>query len=304
MQQFLARVSSVPSINMLNLAILDATNSMTPVEAMQVFQNIVRPDWQLQLTHPKAAGREAEFTAALRYAMSRNIDLMRTAGKPRLERFRSSEPIQGIRFFSDGTPTRDKSLLICFAGNGGRMMMPLPAFLQHIDSRQADVVLLADPTKRGFRNGIAGIAPTIVQVAETVARAVPSGYRDLKVMGTSAGGLPALLFAGQSATTHILAIGPGHPDDERWPLLDGVSLRQLLTDAAPKLAGKQVVLAYGADATPDPEAAEALKTIIPNARPLAVTLEGKAAEHSFLADLCLAGRFLAFLEENLGFEAA
>jgi hypothetical protein len=302
MQGFLSRISVVPSINMLNFAILELTNAMTPIEAMQVYQETSRTDWRFEAKHPRAADKVEAFTQAVRHALSKIVLLMRAAGKPKLERFVRSEPVPGIKFFTDGTGGTDKSLLICFAGNGGRMMMPLPAFLQHIDARQADVVLLADPMKQGFRNGISGIAPNIIALVEQVSRVVPAGYRDIKVMGTSAGGIPALLVAAHSSATRVLAIGAGQPDDDRWPLVDGLTLRQMLADAAPKLAGKHIVLAYGVDSSPDPEAAEALKEIIPNATPLAVSLEGKPAEHSFLADLGLEGRLAGFLADNLAFE--
>ena len=111
--------------------------------------------------------------------------------------FFSADP-QSPRAATDPAPdaaTRGKRLLVCFCGRSGRMMLPLPVFLQRIDAAQFDVLLLKDSRQNHFRTGCIGLAPDFAGVAATIRHRYAARYAGMQSIGVSMGGLSAIRFA-------------------------------------------------------------------------------------------------------------
>jgi hypothetical protein len=89
----------------------------------------------------------------------------------------------------------EKSLLVAFADDTRRLMLPISVFLQYVDSRYWDVVVL----KRrlfSYLHGLDEVSTDFHGVIERVENAVsPTQYRRVITLGTSGGGFPALWAA-------------------------------------------------------------------------------------------------------------
>jgi hypothetical protein len=167
----------------------------------------------------------------------------------------------------EGHGRRDcKTLLICFSGNAHRMMMPWPVFLQHIDARHADLVYLRTVKHCGYRSGIRGLADNLPESIDALERLVECRtYRKVSVLGTSGGGLPAILAGIRLGAGAVLAAGPNSPEDERWTeLAEGRGGAELFR----RFAGTQarlpdIHLVYGAFAKKDKESARTIAACLP-----------------------------------------
>jgi hypothetical protein len=201
------------------------------------------------------------------------------------------------RFEGQGRRDR-KTLLICFSGNAHRVMMPWPVFLQHIDVKRADVVYLRTVKNRGYRSGIRGLADDLAESIDALERLVECRtYRKVSVMGTSGGGLPAILAALRLGADAVLAAGPNSPADERWTeLSDGRGGAELFR----RFAGAQVRLpdihlVYGAFAKKDKESARAIASCVPVKSVTKVPETGHAA----LFPLVERGKFRKLLRRTV-----
>ena len=90
----------------------------------------------------------------------------------------------------------EKDLLIAFTGNARRPGMPVCVFLQFLDSRSWDVVVLKKCSRNSYLLGLEGISadfPGLVRVIQT--RLSPMQYRRVITLGTSGGGFAAVLAA-------------------------------------------------------------------------------------------------------------
>ena len=90
-----------------------------------------------------------------------------------------------------------KTLLVGFAGNARRLMMPIAIFLQCFDARLWDVVLLRKGrSRRTSLKGVDGVAGNFPALLEYVAkRPLQRSTARVVTYGTSGGGFAAILAA-------------------------------------------------------------------------------------------------------------
>ena len=82
-----------------------------------------------------------------------------------------------------------RDLLLAFCGLADRLQVPVPVVLQHLDGSRFDVLLLRDPSKRIYLQGVPEYAPDLGLVAERIRRDIDlAGYRSVRSIGTSGGG--------------------------------------------------------------------------------------------------------------------
>jgi hypothetical protein len=138
-----------------------------------------------------------------------------------------------------------KRLLICFAGNAGRLMLPTSVLLQQLPLDGVDVVLLGDPSGLGFLRGVNGYGEDLHLCLQRLMTELPaSNYAGVHCLGTSGGGA-ASLYAGLLVNADAaLSIGGHHPTvarkrKERAESLgiSGLELDELVERHAP--AGKR-----------------------------------------------------------------
>lgn len=106
------------------------------------------------------------------------------------------EIAENIHLFSDETSPAAKHLVLAFRGVIGRFMLPTAVVLEALPAGQCDFVLLSDPTRRHFLNGIGGYAESALELARRLSRDLRfDSYRAVYSVGVSAGGMSALRCA-------------------------------------------------------------------------------------------------------------
>ena len=186
--EFFGHIARVTSINMLNLAIIDALNVMTPAEVIVMTETIHRSDWQFPGKVPPE--RLSEFTGYVRAAVAHTVRCMYSAGKSAPEDFSRYALTEGVRIFAGVGQPHGRVLIVAFPGNGGRLMMPLPIILQHLPPRKVDVVMVPDWKKANYRHGISPLADTLEEALLVLKGHLPGGYDRIATFGTSSGGIP------------------------------------------------------------------------------------------------------------------
>ena len=113
--------------------------------------------------------------------------------------------------------SRGRRLIVGFAGNHQRLMLPTHAILDHLPPHD-DLLLLSDPDRQHFAAGARGIADTLGGVCEWLAaRLADWDYESVVTFGTSAGGLAAIGAAPALGTRGPWLWGPTRPPTiRRW----------------------------------------------------------------------------------------
>ena len=186
-----------------------------------------------------------------------------------------------------------KTLLVGFAGNARRLMMPIAIFLQCLDSRVWDVVLLRKGLEqRTFFEGVYGVAGTFPDLLEYVRKAV-SAERYCRVMtfGTSGGGLAAIVAAmllGANRGVSVCGAPPTSPLDPWWE-------SQFAGRPRHAVGLPQLHYVYGAGSQYDRQSALALQGFFGGMlHPVA-----GVDDHYALKPMLKAGQFQTFLNELL-----
>lgn len=192
-----------------------------------------------------------------------------------------------------------RTLVIAYAGDAGRLMMPIALFLQHCPAERYEVVLLVDRQRSFFLKGVAGLGTdlpaTIARIAEMT---MPQRYRRAVSFGTSAGGLAAVWTGVALGLARAVSVGGVTPGQ----VAERVQTQHLGTegfDEAVRLnAGRlpEVLLVAGERNTRDTEKALEMTSLLPAAT---VTVPG-STHHNVLWDVWNRGELDGFLERLLG----
>lgn len=99
-------------------------------------------------------------------------------------------------YTADIASPQEKTLVLAFGGHFHRLMVPTPTVLDCLDPASFDLVLLRDFSRTLFCRGIPGLGDDFFTALDSLRRQIdPHAYRSCVALGTSAGGLPALLAA-------------------------------------------------------------------------------------------------------------
>lgn len=283
--------------NMLNKLHIDLENRMTPLELDALRSSLcARHTWDTVFRAPQRAA-----ASPVQQLWVENLHRQcAKSGKPSAEPFARHRLRQRVTLFTDGGNRSDKTLAICFSGRAQRMMMPLPVFLQNIDAARVDVAFIRDPTRNSYRNGIGGVADSLEASIDQLGGLLGiAGYRRAVSIGTSGGGVPAVMSALRLNLDAALSAGGNHPDDPRWMAADGTGLREIFrryVDASS--ATPEVSLVFGADSIKDKASAEAFASLVP-ARLIPVGGQNSSVEHNALYPLAKSGALRGLLESTV-----
>ncbi|CAG0949406.1 hypothetical protein BURK1_00102 [Burkholderiales bacterium] len=192
-------------------------------------------------------------------------------------------------------PRESRTLVVCFTDAPMRMMMPLPLFLQHCPSTAHDYLVLRDPRRAWFLDGIDGLGGDVPGIAASLDRlASPRAYRRAVTLGVSAGGLAAWWTAIALGFARAVSVGGTLPESIIGiPAAGGRStagfddLVQARGGALPEL-----VYVYGEDHGHDREKAALAAARVP-ATLVAVPSVGR---HNVFYDTFLRGELAPLLE--------
>jgi hypothetical protein len=126
----------------------------------------------------------------------------------RIAPFRLTEHDQGFSFYRGRDAPEAKTHLTVFTGAATRPGTWTPVFLQALDARRVDVLMLRDRSGRHFRSGCAGLAATLPDLVRMIGRRVgAAGYGRHVALGVSRGGSAALGFARLAGCERAVAFG-------------------------------------------------------------------------------------------------
>jgi len=202
-------------------------------------------------------------------------------------------------FHAEGPGTRaDKTLLVCFSVVGGRkLFVPLPVFLQHLDARRHDLLLVADPEGTAFRGGVPGLGGDVTAVVRAIADLPQlAEYGAVRVLGCSAGAFPAMLLGRRVGAELTVAASGRFPSERHLGALVSMYARCVL--AALRAPRARVVLAHSGTKRRDAAYARRLARLT-GARRVAVELREHELGHNLFEPLVATGRLSAFLERTL-----
>ena len=274
-----------------------------PGRAELVARRVLGKSAQL-LPHPSASPETVDSRlprATIEHTQSwigRLYGLFLHAGSPSPVSCTRRQLRRDVVVFSDGGPRERKTLLLCFSGNAHRMMMPMPVFLQSLRPPDVDVVWLRTQRGQGYRTGIRGIAGSLASSIEGLRILLqPETYRKLAVMGTSGGGLPAIVTGLQLGADAVLSVGGNNPHDERWTAQDeGTGIAERLRQLSERPVRRpDLYLVHGSNHDRDAESAAAVVAILPWTRTVSVP----GADHNALIPLLQRRRLHALFESTI-----
>jgi hypothetical protein len=215
--------------------------------------------------------------------------------------FRRSSLHPEIDLYRDpDVPASGKRLLVACSGKGNRLMVPIFSFLQHLPSREFDIVLLRDMRRNHYLTGIPGYAASLPELtARLRADLRPERYKGLLCYGTSMGGFAALRLGLLLRATRAVSVGGRFPwHVNRLTRADGISLPAFdpLCPCVSMESHSAMFAVYSAAHEPDRIDAERLCTM---QRVTPVAVPGPAT-HNVIRNLFNDGKLSGFY--NFAFE--
>lgn len=214
-------------------------------------------------------------------------------GRPRWQRRRLAA---GVNLYRRTAALSSRRLVVAFAGNHQRLMLPIHVVLDHLPPHD-DLLLLADASRRHFSAGLPDIPGGIDGLFDWLAGVRSTGdHAAVVTFGTSAGGLAAVCAAHALGCSRAALVGADAPANH--PLLERF-LRDRIA-ATPPERQPTVILAYDPGNPRDRTGSEALAAMLPKPRILPLTAAGG---HNTLRPALAAGRLAAVLIDLLGTDA-
>ncbi|MDQ2961563.1 MAG: hypothetical protein M3R31_00160 [Pseudomonadota bacterium] len=186
------RISRCRTENQVNLVHIALENYITPDEVRYL---------GAALADDPADSPSGRWIARLRYFMPteavRPVEFERRGVRKGMTRYTADI----------GSPAQ-KTLILGFASKSHRLMLPMHCLLGCLDPALYDVIVLRDFSRRFFSMGIPGLGEDFFETLSNLRHhADLSAYRNSIALGTSSGGLPALLAAIQLRLDRGISIG-------------------------------------------------------------------------------------------------
>lgn len=215
-------------------------------------------------------------------------------GKSRAEPFRATQLSHSSLLYTDGdAPRTGKTLIVGIPGATDMFMMPLAGLLQSLDARAADVLV----ARSSVFKGQSGASPSFTAFAEAIRADVSriGGYRSIVVLGTSLGGLPAVILGAMLGAERVVAAGPGTPYDQWWLDHGAFDPHEYLRTCDYRPAA---MLLVSADCLPDLAHAREISDLVPCSTCCLVP-GTQTIGHNSVAWLAKRGKLRGLLEDRL-----
>ena len=192
-----------------------------------------------------------------------------------------------------------RTLVVAFAGDANRLMMPIALFLQHCPSDRYEFALLFDGTGGFFLRGVEGLGTSLPQAIDGIAAHLrPSTYRRTMTFGCSGGGLAAVWSGIALGVDRVVSVGGVTPsmifDRVRRERLGDETFEKLLATHRGPLP--EIVLTSGEHNERDRGKAVEMGAILPVKH---VIVPG-SADHNMLHDAWQLGTLQSLLDRVLG----
>ncbi len=201
-----------------------------------------------------------------------------------------------------------RDLLVAFCGLADRLQIPIPVMLQYLDADRYDVLLLRDPTKKIYLEGVPDYAPDLAGVARRIGRDLDlASYGAIRSYGTSGGGWAAMTVGTMLGADRAIAMS-ANPPGASFRLNRAWKQRGYSTEAEAADFGAferqfnalpdrrtRLFAFYGADYESDRIGAQAFERLV---GAIGIGFRG-VNDHNLVLQLLLAARFGTFLDRYL-----
>lgn len=286
--------------NQLNALFIRLENNITPQELADLWQALFLSDsyWRSERS-TNTSLPVAEVRDATRAWLSSFTALAGLRSGETPEPFTCQVLGNDVKFFSNGANPSGKTLLIGMAGQLQRLMLPIAVFLQALPAARADLLLLQDSQRDGFRTGVVGVANNFEDLLSILPRVFKfDQYRRRCMIGTSGGGLPAILAGLAFGADVAMSVGGNSPRDFRWSGQQAPIARSLLARASRQTT--RLVAVYGVNSEKDRLAAVELSELVP-AKLIGVSSPTGMVKHNALYPLAQHGQLANFVQQNFHF---
>lgn len=209
--------------------------------------------------------------------LGKTIEMM-AAGAPGTRPYMRIPMAANVTLFRAPGARAGKSLLIGFGGNGNRLMLPTPVFLQFIPETSFDVLFVRDPSHFGYLQGVPGFADTLAGVVDEIrARVDLTAYADTRCIGTSGGGSAALYAGLMLEANRAISVCGKHRSLSRHVTgnrneggaFTGDEFDAMVRDRVDRLTTR-LLLVFGEKCPRDVEGAQSLLRYLPRARSITI----------------------------------
>ena len=199
---------------LLNILTLDELTCVIPPKESGprwVMSRLMRPIKILE--QPKNDGvvrLETRITASLFEKLRNTINSQ--TGPQVQQQWNRSRIAEQVYLYQQGYhSSKGRSLIVGFAGNHMRLMLPTHSILSHLGPRY-DLLLLCDVNRHHFSHGIPGLGDDIGELSEWIRSTTATwNYESFVVLGTSAGGLAAIACAYVLKCRRAVVLGADAP---------------------------------------------------------------------------------------------
>ena len=277
-----------PTAAQLNKALMTLEHRLTPIDIASL-----NDAYNNGLLIPPTAA--TKFHQAVGDWLHTLKQMLRSSGKSTPEPFVFRRIAPTLTHFVGPGSSANKTLIICFAVAGSRMlMMPNGVLMQHTDSRRFDILVVAEPLNESYRLGVPSLGANLSEVIETLARLdLVSSYQNLRTLGCSAGCYPATIAGYRLGAELAINVG-GRFHSERHPrkIFERIAMTWW---AARKRPAPRVLMSFDQSNSRDRRYAKIIGKIA-NAGLIAVSSSGGPVGHSIFRELLARGELLPYLE--------
>jgi acyl-CoA synthetase (AMP-forming)/AMP-acid ligase II/acyl carrier protein len=200
---------------------------------------------------------------------------------------------EDIYLYSNGLRNKNRNLIVAFAGNAMRLMMPMYQFLGILSPENSDLLFLRDVQRLHYENGMRNLADDIPSLCLWLNNYVKENkYNQVISIGTSGGGLISIYAALTNLWVKGIAICPD--SIHKNPKIKQLFLN-LAEDKSPKT---KTNIFYGELNERDKASALDAKEILTNTKFFA---DSTCSSHSLLYEILIRGNLKSFFEGVLKF---
>jgi len=194
-------------------------------------------------------------------------------------------------FVNPEVPNHGKTLIVGFCDNAMRLMMPLYCLLTNLDSARYDLLILRDPKREHFANGVESVSDDLDSTATYLDSYMRSNhYLRALTFGASAGGLASICVARINGWSRAVTVGADNPS--RHPIIAAKLNDLAFSDLSPRT---EIHLNYSINNKRDREAGESIHQLFPSS---ILMPDRRFSAHNLLHKLYRNGELKNFLAKQ------
>jgi len=279
------------TVAQLNKVLVSLEQRLTPTQMKHLH------DWY-QCGQLVSTNTAEKFQTVLRHWVHDMNRMMLGSGKPQPEPFIAHKITPTVTHFVGPGSATDKTLVICFSARGShRLMMPNTVLMQHTDAAHYDLMVISEPSNKGYHLGVPSLGKNVIEMIEWLANLdLISGYGRIRTIGCSAGCYPAVL-AGYLLKAEIAVSVGGRFPSERHPIR---ILNMMFTTLRAKYKGhcSRVIMSFAIDKNRDRNFSRIMSRLC-SSNSIAVEITNERVGHGIFERLVERGELAPYLARTI-----